>query len=151
MAKEKINDSLEDKVVREKEVFIGQVAKTKGDRAIVELYEKNSKQKSGEILDALNTVKARRGYIVKVTWREINKTKDKLMLVLLPVCFIIAGIFFGYVMTEYFARRKAVPLEDVMMVSVGVWGVLGFFYTFKYWRDTYGRGDQPTIIDIIGK
>lgn len=151
MDKEQVAISDEQKAAKKKEVVIAQVMKTKGDRAIVELYENNSKKKSGETLDALNNVKAKEGYIVKVSWREINKTKDKLMLLVPPIFFIIAGVIFSYAMTEHFARRKVVPLEDVMIVGVGIWAFLGLMYSFRYWRYTYGRGLQPTVIDVVRK
>lgn len=139
------------KAPERKDEIIGEVVKTSGERAIVELFEKNSKKKSNEVVDVSNPIKAPKGYIVRIEWRKTSKTRDNFMLFAPPVLSAIAGVVFSYGMFDYFNRRKPVPFEDVMMICVGVWLFLGLFYSIRHYRQNYGRGNQLTIIGILRK
>ncbi len=131
------------------EEVIGQVESTYGERAIVEVFKKGTKKKSGEKLDASNQLNAKPGFVVNVAWRQISKKKDNMMLILPPVLATIAGLIVSYHMVWYI--KKPLPREQVMLVGTLIWTLLGAFYSFRYWRYTYGRGLQPTITGIIRK
>lgn len=139
------------KVPERKDEIIGEVVKVNGERAMVELFEKNSKKKSKEVLDVSNPIKAPQGYIVKIEWRKMSRFRDNFMLFAPPVLSAIAGVIFSYGMFDYFSLRKPVPLEDVMFIGVGAWLSLGLFYSVRHFRQNYGRGNQPTIVNIIRK
>lgn len=144
--------SVEQQEVKQKNnEIIGHVVKTKGERAIVEIYEKNSKKKSKEVLDVSNPINAKIGYIVKIEWRRVSKSRDKFMLVMPPILSLLAGAIFSYNLAGFLSRKNPVDTVTVMAIGVSIWTALGIFYSFRYWRDTYGRGLQPTIMSIIGR
>ena len=144
-------DKLECTETQKQEDIFGEVVKVKGERVIVEIFKSNSKEKSGEVLDAANPISAKSGYIVKLAYRKIGKKSDFLMLIMPPILCLIAGVIFSYSMVEHFNRKKPVATEDVMPIGVAVWLFVGLYFSYKYWRDVYGRGRQLTVVNIIAK
>ncbi|MDR2006259.1 MAG: hypothetical protein LBP78_03315 [Acidaminococcales bacterium] len=125
----------------------GKIIKTKGERAIVEILKKDGREATGETLDVSCPLKTSPGWLVRIKWQKTSKTTDNLLLLLPPVAAVIAGAIFGY----HMALRMKMPTDRGILFGALLWGVFGLSYSYKYWRDTYGRGLQPTVVDILKK
>jgi hypothetical protein len=130
-----------------KEEIIGKIIKIKGERAIVEVLKKDGRETTGETLDVNNPLQTKAGWLVKIKWQKTGKIADNTLLILPTLAAIIAGGIFGY----YMARRMKAPAEWGVLAGAVLWGLFGLSYSYKYWRDTYGRGLQPTVVDIMKK
>ncbi len=130
--------------MKKAEQQIGKIVRLKGDRAFVALIT-SGEEKQAEEIDALNSISARKGDKVTIAWRSISKKKDLLMLWAPPLLSIIAGAIFGYRMAIYLKY----PPEEGLFYGILIWLFLGVVYSFRYWLYAYGRGLQPTVINIL--
>lgn len=129
------------------EEIIGKIIKTKGERSLVEVLKKGGREASGETLDVSNPLKTSPGWLVRIKWQKTSKTVDNVLLVLPSAASLIAGAIFGY----HMASRMKMPQEWGALFGAILWGVFGFSHSYKYWRDNYGRGLQPTVVAILKK
>jgi hypothetical protein len=131
--------------VTAKEIF-GCVQEIKGSRALVQVYEGQSKRLTGEVVDALNLLGAKKDDVVKILPRKISARKDRLTMLLVPLLTGVVGLLFGYRMAIYTKQEEILP---VIVFGAALWLIPGGIYARRYWRDVYQRGMQPTIVDIV--
>jgi hypothetical protein len=129
----------------DKEEIIGKIIKIKGERAIVEVLKEDGWEKTGKTLDVNDPLKTKIGWVVRIKWKETGKITDNALLVLPTLASMLAGALFGY----HMAQRVKVPTEWGLLAGTVLWGLFGLSYSYKYWRDTYGRGLQPTVEDVL--
>ena len=123
----------------------GIIVKKHGERAGVKV-DKTESELTGlpKYLDCWNPVGAKAGDIVGAEYRDLDKTKAKLIMYGLPVAGVLAGVAFGNSLATFFHMDKLPFIAG----GIVLWLIVTVSYARIFKRDAVREGKQPVIYEI---